>query len=88
MTFHSLNDLTNSSSLTDNHLVSTSAARLAQIPESSAGLETVRETEMHHNESDRVHNVGDGVQIISSAEADPPLQVGGGADDRSDAPLQ
>lgn len=68
--------------MADNHLVSAAAARLAQVPEASAGLpggEIVRETEIQddgRNPVTDIHGAGD-----------TSVEVGSGADDRSNAPI-
>ncbi|KAI9573642.1 hypothetical protein HD554DRAFT_911186 [Boletus coccyginus] len=77
----------------DNHLVSTSATRSGQISGLSADLperEMAHQTERRHNEPDPVtgpHNAEEAAQTLSGAEADTSLEVGSGADDRSNAPL-
>lgn len=48
------------------------------------------QTERRHNEPDPVrglHNAEEAAQTLSGAEMDTSLEVGSGADDRSNAPL-
>jgi len=48
------------------------------------------QTERRHNEPDPVtgaHNATETTQTLSGAEVDTSLEVGNGADDRSNAPL-